>query len=271
MTDTLASELNLSEGPEAWRRLMRKVPALEQQFANATPTRPFTHIPRLSFRSNTMSGRNWAMLPSARGFVDPLLSTGFPLTLLGISRLADILEKNWDSDSRPNRLHGYAAQSEGDLLAASRLIAALYANMHDFPVFSALSLLYFTAVSYAETVRRLDKPHLADSFLMRDHPGFGLRMRTLFERAHLPRSGQESQDLISAIRDAIEPYNVAGFGDPRRGNWYPVQPDDLLSSVWKVQSSEEEVTLMLRKCGVELPAKNRSITSDPSLATSAQH
>jgi tetracycline 7-halogenase / FADH2 O2-dependent halogenase len=270
-TDALASELNLGEGPEAWQRLMRKIPALESQFKNATPTRPFTHIPRLSFCSNTMSGRNWAMLPSAGGFVDPLLSTGFPLTLLGVSRLADILEKDWDSGSRQNRLHNYAAQSEGDLLAASRLIAALYANMHDFPVFAALSLLYFTAVSYAETVRRLEKPHLADSFLMRDHPDFGPRMRNIFERAHLPRSRRESTDLISNIHDAIEPYNVAGFGDARRRNWYPLQPDDLLNAAWKVKSSQEEVALMLRRCGVELPAKDGSLSSDPSLATLAQH
>jgi tetracycline 7-halogenase / FADH2 O2-dependent halogenase len=270
-TGTLASELKLSEGPEAWRRLLRRIPALEEQFKYATPTRPFTHIPRLWFRSKAMSGRNWAMLPSAAGFVDPLLSTGFPLTLLGVSQIAEILERDWDSDTLPARLHGYAAQSEGDLLAASRLIAALYANMDDFPVFSALSLLYFAAVSYAETARRLDKPHLAGSFLMRDHPGFGPQMRTLLERAHLPRSAQESTDLISAVHNAIEPYNVAGFGDARRRNWYPVRPDDLLSSARKVQSSEKEVALMLQKCGVELPAKDGLPSSGPSLATSAQH
>ena len=33
-------------------------------------------------------GANWALLPSAAGVIDPLLSTGFPLTLLGIGRLS---------------------------------------------------------------------------------------------------------------------------------------------------------------------------------------
>lgn len=252
-TDSLATELSLPEGMEAWCRLLRRIPALNDQFRNALPNRPFTHIPRLSFRSKTLSGRNWAMLPSAGGFVDPLLSTGFPLTLLGVSRLANILEKDWDSESRPARLHEYALESEDDLLAASQLIGALYFNMHDFPVFSALSLLYFAAVSYAETARRLDKPYLASSFLMRDHALFGQEMRTLLERARLPRSAHESEDLISAIHNAIEPYNLARFGDPLRRNWYPVQPDDLLRSARKLKSSEKEVALMLHKCGIELP------------------
>ncbi len=260
-TGALASELNLGQGPEAWQRLMQKIPALESQFKNATPTQPFTHIPRLSFCSNTHERPQLGDAPIRRRIRRPATLNRFPLTLLGISRLADILEKDWDSDARANRLHDYAAQSEGDLLAASRLIAALYANMHDFPVFAALSLLYFTAVSYAETVRRLDKPHLADSFLMHNHPDFGPRMRTLLERAHRPRSAQDSADLISAIHEAIEPYNVAGFGDARRGNWYPVQPHDLLSSAWKVKSSKREVALMLQRCGVELHVKDGPLQS----------
>ena len=49
---------------------------------------PFRHIPRLSFLSGRGAGDRWALLPSAAGFVDPLLSTGFPLTLLGVERLA---------------------------------------------------------------------------------------------------------------------------------------------------------------------------------------
>ena len=174
-TDEVASELNFAAGEKAWRRLLDKLPSLQEQFQSAKPTQPFTHIPRLSFRSAAFSGRNWAMLPSAGGFVDPLLSTGFPLTLLGIGRLAihhrkllgirlSSLLNSKNTQSRPKMIY----------LAAARLIAALYANMHDFPVFSALSLLYFTAVSYAETARRLGKPQLAGAFLMHDHPVFGV-------------------------------------------------------------------------------------------------
>ena len=44
-----------------------------------------------------MTGGSWALLPSAAGVIDPLLSTGFPLTLLGIQRLLKVLEgPEWD-------------------------------------------------------------------------------------------------------------------------------------------------------------------------------
>ena len=46
------------------------------------------------------------------------------------------------------QLKSYAEQTEGDLLAASRLIGALYATMGNFPAFTAVSLLYFAAVSF---------------------------------------------------------------------------------------------------------------------------
>ena len=68
------------------------------------------------------------MLPSAAGFVDPLLSSGFALTLMGIERLARILERH-DSGDLAAQLQAYAELTEGDLLAAGRLIGALYATM----------------------------------------------------------------------------------------------------------------------------------------------
>ena len=261
-TDKLASELNFAEAENAWRRLLNKLPPLQEQFQSARPTQPFTHIPRLSFRSAILSGQHWAMLPSAGGFVDPLLSTGFPLTLLGIGRLASIIEKCWDSAEFPAQLEEYAHATEDDLLAVSQLIAALYRNMHDFPVFSALSLLYFTAVSYAETARRLGKRQLAGAFIMRDHPVFGVAMRALLARAQLTRSVRETTELIEDMHRAIEPFNIAGFGDPHRDNWYPVDPKDLLRSASKVEASYEDVARMLKQCGIELPPKGNTLTPE---------
>ena len=47
----------------------------------ATPIREFTWMPRLGWRVAEAAGPGWAMLPSAAAFVDPLFSTGIPLTL----------------------------------------------------------------------------------------------------------------------------------------------------------------------------------------------
>ena len=157
-----------------WQRLLDQIPALREQFATAQAERSFIHIPRLSFRSAAIAGPRWALLPSAAGFVDPLLSTGFPLTLLGVERLAAILEQEWATATFDDRLQTYAAQTDRELLATARLVAALYATMNNFPVFVALSLLYFAAASYSEAARRLGKPHLASSFLLCEHPVFGM-------------------------------------------------------------------------------------------------
>jgi FADH2 O2-dependent halogenase len=248
-TDLTASTLDFASGERAWRRVAQSIPALAQQFADAVPQRPFTHIPRLSFRSAAIVGANWALLPSAAGFVDPLLSTGFPLTLLGIARLAEIVERHWRADCFQDSLRSYASQTEGELLATARLISGIYANMDNFPVFSALCLLYFAAASYSETARRLGKSQLANSFLLCNHPVFGPQTEDLLARAQSTRAGPESEALAADIIAAIEPFNVAGLGDPGGGNWYPVDPEDLFKSAAKVGASREDIAKLLKRCG----------------------
>src|SRR5206468_3517576 len=89
--------LRFAEGEAACNRRLERLPSLRELFTDATSQWPFVHAPRLSFRSATVVGPRWALLPSAAGVVDPLLSTGFPLTLQGIARLAVVLEADLDS------------------------------------------------------------------------------------------------------------------------------------------------------------------------------
>lgn len=248
-TDALAKELELEHGESAWSHMLQKLPVLRKQFADATPVQPFHHLPRGSFRSAQVSSRNWALLPSAAGFVDPLLSTGFPLTLLGVMRLAENLERNWETRNFAAQLEQYAAASEAELLATARLIGALYTNLANFPVFSALSLLYFAAASYTETARRLHKHGLAPSFLLHDHPSFGPQCARVLEHARLASSNDDPKPLIAAILQAIEPIDVAGLTNRARHGWYPVDAQDLLASAHKVHANRGEVLEMLERCG----------------------
>ena len=249
VVDELAEELQLQDGREAWERLLARIPALRMQFAQSKPIQPFRYLAQVGFRSAVIANDHWAMLPSAASFVDPLLSTGFPLTLLGIGRLADALEEKWGSKAFRARLNSYAASTNADLLATCSLIGALYATMDRFPVFQAISLLYFAAASYSETARRLGKPHLASSFLLHDHPQFGPACKSVLDRAHEVRSGKESADLINQIFRLIEPFDVAGLTRRDRGNWYPVEAEDLLQSAHKVGATRDEVMAMLERCG----------------------
>lgn len=248
-TDRTANELRLHEGAVAWQRLLQLIPKLDAQFRAATAERAFIHEPRLSFLSDSIHGDRWALLPSAAGFIDPLLSTGFPLTLLGISRLADIFERDWKSPRFAERLQRYAKQTMEELHAVARLISGLYASMHNFPVFAALSLLYFAAASFSETARRLNKPELATSFLLHDHPTFGPACRSLLERAQSISSKADSDRLIADILRAIEPLDVAGLCRSDRHNWYPVDAEDLLQAASKVESTRTEISELLQRCG----------------------
>jgi tetracycline 7-halogenase / FADH2 O2-dependent halogenase len=252
-TDELAAHLRLSEGANAWHRLLDKIPSLQTQFASADAIQPFRHMPRLSFMSSCVAGERWAMLPSAAGFVDPLLSTGFPLTLLGIERLARILESGLDSPRLQFELDEYERRTREELIATSRLIAALYANMNNFELFKALCLLYFAAASYSETARRLGKPYLASSFLLYDHAHFGPRSNDLAARAMHISKGAETDRLIGDILKAIEPIDVAGLSRPNARSWYPVDPADLLGSCYKLESTPEEIELLLQRCGFHQP------------------
>jgi FADH2 O2-dependent halogenase len=251
-TDELASRFRFSEGPEAWKRVIDLLPGLKEQFANARQLLPFVQMQRMAFRSSEVAGERWALLPSAAGFVDPLLSTGIPLTLLGVSRLAEIVERDWGTTRFSEQMQAYAAQTARELMATARLIGALYANMNNFPVFVALTMLYFAAASFSETARRLGKLHLAKSFLLCDDAVFGPAFTRLVERSRHRLSKDDSIELIKDIRNAIEPINVAGLGRPERRNWYPAHADDLVIAAGKLGARREDMFDLLHRCGFKV-------------------
>ena len=248
-TSQFAARLGFGEGAPAWQRLLEQFPTVYDQFGSAVANRPFVHAPRLSFRSGALAGQRWALLPSAAGFVDPLLSTGFPLVLLGVMRLAEIFERDWDSSRFYRALAAYSRRTEDELLATARLIGSLYGSMANFPVFASLSMLYFAAASFSETARRLGRPELAASFLLHDHPAF--QIQPLFERARLIRDPKDLRALNDDILRAIEPFNVAGLGQRSRRNWYPVDAEDLVRAAHKVGADRAAIMSLLERCGFE--------------------
>jgi FADH2 O2-dependent halogenase len=217
-TPALAEEVNLAEGGPAWDRLLARLPTVARQFAGARPALPFVYRANLPCRSARAAGENWALLPSAAAFVDPLLSTGFPLTLLGLARLAEAIETSWGHESFARRLEAYSDLTLSEADSAALLVSALYASFQDFPLFAAISKLYFAAASFTEAARRY-RGAKREILLCADHPVFGPASRKHAGRLSPPPKESDlagaRRELLRKIDRAIEPLDVAGLRRPR--------------------------------------------------------
>jgi tetracycline 7-halogenase / FADH2 O2-dependent halogenase len=251
MTRPLADTIGASEGAGAWDRLLATIPSVQAQFSNARAVLPFVHAPTLAFRSSRISGPWWAQLPSAAGVIDPLLSTGFPLTLLGIHRLLSVLEDTRPGEIRERALREYEEVTRRELDVTEMLVAALYGSMSDPPLFKSLARLYFAAASFSEAARRLGRPELAPGFLLEDHPRFGMELRACAAAATgVPRCSGRAP-LLDRIARAIEPFDIAGLLDPSRHDWYPVLAADLIANATRLSATADEIAALLARSGFD--------------------
>lgn len=250
-TEDLAAELRLADGAAGWDRLLRRLPQVQAQFEKARAVLPFVHSKHLAFRCATVCGPGWALLPSAAGVIDPLLSTGFPLNLLGLGRLLQALETD---PPREGALAAYARDTQDELDVTERLVGSLYAVMGDFELFKRLTLLYFAAASFSETARRLGRPERARGFLLHADERFGPALRGCCEAAAQRPTGAGRERLLGGIDEAIAPFDVAGLGDRSRRDFHPVLAEDLLRAAAKVGVSAVEVEGLLVRCGLRNPA-----------------
>jgi FADH2 O2-dependent halogenase len=181
--------------------------------------------------------------------VDPLLSSGFPLTLLGIARLSQLFKQDWESKEFGDALDDYSRQTFRELDATAALVGALYLRMKDFDVFTELTLLYFAAASFAETARRLGKTDLASSFLLADDKRFRAGFDQCLELARGPLHGAARTAFTKLVGESIAPVNVAGLANPQRRHWYPALAEDLLAAAPKLGVDEGTIGALLARCG----------------------
>ena len=251
LTGPVAEAIDAREGQAAWNRLLERLPSVGEQFRRAQAIRPFVHLPRVAYRTAVVYGSRWALLPSAAGVIDPLLSTGFPLTLLGIERLLQVLERTEPGRAREEALKAYAAATQSELDAVEQLVAALYATMHDPALFKRLSLLYFAAASYSEAARRLGLHRQAPGFMLSGHEQFGLELKACAEQARGMPQGETRVGLFTRIARAIEPFDVAGLLDKTRRDWYQVRAEDLGAAAPKLGASVAEVRSLIARSGFD--------------------
>jgi len=252
--EDLAVELELPAAIEgmaqkerAWHNFLHRFPSIGEQFADAKPIVPFAFSSRLSYRAKQMTGDHWAMLPSAAAFIDPLFSTGFPLTLLGIERLGRIFEEAWGTGGMPGRLADYARRCRAEAEATSELIAGSYRGFANFPTFTALSMFYFTAASFSEMQRRVAPTPVA--YLQSNHPTFGPAMAkyaALVRKGAASMSSADIDKLTAEITTATDVINVAGLCDPAKCNWYDADLEDVVKSASKLGFTPDEMRAIIQ-------------------------
>jgi tetracycline 7-halogenase / FADH2 O2-dependent halogenase len=244
VVDSLAQELKLSDGAAAWERFLARFPSIAAQFADARPTREFTWMPRLAYRASAAAGEGWAMLPSAAAFIDPLFSTGIPLTLLGIERIAETWRRGGSLDppsqgaskDAPLRTPSYNHVTFAEADHTARFIAGCYAAFPRFDAFTAYSMFYFAAASFSEMQRRLTPERASGGFLRAADSDYASALRELSPAVRVP-----GQDFFSLVSDATDRINIAGLCDPSRRNWYPVDLEDTIRAADKLGLTSDDV------------------------------
>ena len=179
-----------------------------------------------------------------------------PLTLLGIVRLGLIFRESWGKEDFCGRLQAYSRKTLVEARRVARLVGLAYRVMGRPRLFRAVSSLYFTAVSFEETKRRLRQVPIDSAFLLGDHADYALRidrclavLETMLDREIRSEEGEIGVERV--IQEAVDPFNVIGIGAAPCMNWYPVEIDALFASRGKLDASHREIRSMLLSAGVD--------------------
>jgi FADH2 O2-dependent halogenase len=208
---------------QEWQRVLGAYPGVARQFARAEAVRPWVRTGRLQRRARQVAGPDWAMLPHAAYFLDPLFSTGIAHSMLGIERLAQILERPGD---RAGALANYADRLQREIQFVDWLVHGCYRTFGRFELLAAFTMYYFTGAVQSEE-RRRDGRDAPDEGLLFSHvPAFRSAVEGAYRALLLSRRADASRaafadELYRTVAEDIRPYNTAGFCDAARRNMYP--------------------------------------------------
>lgn len=236
----VAEKYNFDAGEVGWKNLLRELPSLAESFYGAEVATPFVSQQPVFFHSSKIAGQNWALLPSAAGSIDPLLSTGIPLTLLGVQRLGRILVQLAGHNLREvsKTLSAYEKITHDEFETTAKFVGGLYKSFSDFEQFSRASLIYFAAASYSEWAHRLGKQHLARRFLLSDRADF----RSVLD-GFAEQKGKIDGDRL---REDLTPFDVIGLTEKDRHPWYPANDDDLLQRATMLDSTPDDIRRVIQ-------------------------
>jgi FADH2 O2-dependent halogenase len=209
---------------DQWQAVLRRYPAVQQQFARAQAVLPWQRTERVQRLAGRFQGPDWAMLPHAAYALDALFSIGNGHTLLGIERLVRTLEEHWRRPTLGQRLAEQADILQQEIACNDALIRACYQSFRDFRLFATTSMFYFAGAHAAE-LHRLEpqarRSPDAGWFLSAQVPPFREAVLQAARRVAVVVGDSDVADYARWVREAIAPVNRGGFADPARNNVYP--------------------------------------------------
>lgn len=241
-----------------WRTLLARYPTIGALFSDAEPVMPIAYRARIQHRLERAAGERWVLMPHACAFVDPLFSTGIAWSLRAIERLALCFERAHVRGGvpAPVELRRYDEMLAAEADQIDRLVAGAYHAMAHFELFAAQAMIYFAAVSFAETHQRLVCAE-ADAaawsgFLGVTDPVIGplprqseRRLRRVTRGVGHASTPAERHAFARWAAASIAPRNVAGLADAARHNLYPVDLDVLMKRSALLGMSREQLTAAL--------------------------
>ena len=194
---------------DTWETLMDELPFVQEQFQHAKPTMPFVQTERMQRCAAQMVGKNWAMLPFAAAFLDPLHSAGNAHTLCGIERLMPIFGK--PAEERGELLRGYQATTLLEIDVLDKIIHGCYKCFDNFNALSNYAMLYFAGADFTERQRRAGK---STGFLNSSDPVYCALVDRFYNQVLAGKL--DTSDLAREIT----PWNLVGLCDPAKQNMY---------------------------------------------------
>lgn len=204
---------------DEWQSILKRLPAVAEQFSDAVPTVPWVQAGRMQRRYAQSAGPNWVMLPNTAAFHDPLHSTGNAFTLVGIERLLGMLECSWKKPNWEDEMRRYDALIQAEAEFIDLVVSGSFAGFREFERMVALSMFYFSTATWSEQERRSGRSARGGAFLSADHAA--LKSGLIQAAQDVADPALPLEEIVSRIRTAIAPFNRVGLADPAKKNLYP--------------------------------------------------
>lgn len=209
---------------DEWREWLARFPSVRDQFEHAVYSYNVSlrRTDRLQRLSAHAGGAGWLSLPNTTGFIDPMHSTGIAHTLSAVERIARMFE---DSDFPGTAvIRSYSEHLREELGFIDELVSGCYAAMPNFELFKTWCMLYFASAHSCEMRRVGGEAAFENGFLgARLHDTLCpivKNLRPLLEKAIAEDTSAATERFKAEVRDAIEPFNLAGLLDPAVRNMY---------------------------------------------------